>query len=173
MTDEWRQEITKRNLGRRAYRIPKEGEIPGIPAGLRGANKELASRYFQLASGHAMIDPFLKEKFGWVESDGCFWCGGGRQSREHLFKECIAWKDEIRKLWKEVGEASGNKNTGQSVYKGRKGFCLGMGSGVARPGNTPVRKLLSDERFVEAVLKSLESTGVGKVKQGVLLRDAG
>ena len=73
---EWRQEILERNRGR-AYRVPAEGVVPRIPQGLQGAPKDQASRFFQLASGHAMIAPFLKEKFGWVESDSCWRCGCG------------------------------------------------------------------------------------------------
>ena len=53
-----------------------------------------------------MIAPFLKDKFKWIESDVCWWCGLARQSREHLFKECVSWKQEIKKLWKKVDEAS-------------------------------------------------------------------
>ena len=109
-----------------------------------------------------------------MESDVCWWRCGGRQSREHLFKECRTWKSEIRKLWTEVGEISGaGTNGGENrgvyeIYKGRKGFCFG----VAKRKRRPVRDLLSDERFTEAVLKFLEETGVGKVKQGVELRTA-
>ena len=66
--DVWRNEIIRRGKGRRPYRIPREGEVPRIPTILQKAGKELSSRFFQLASGHAMIAPFLKEKFGWVES---------------------------------------------------------------------------------------------------------
>ena len=120
-----------------------------------------------------MIALFLKEKFGWVESDGCWWCGGGRQSREHLFIECRTWRDEIRKLWTEVGEISraevGTKLV-DGIYKGRKGFCFGIEKKIKRPGNTSVRDSLSDERFTETVLNFLEKTGVGKIKQGVLSR---
>lgn len=76
----WRDEIIKRGAGRRPHRVLRVGEVPRIPAALRGARKELASRFFQLASGHAMIAPFLREKFGWVESDQCWWCSSGRQS---------------------------------------------------------------------------------------------
>ena len=60
----------------------------------------------QLLSGHALIAPFLKEKWRWTDSDRCWWRETGRQSREHLFKECTAWTSEIRKLWTAVGEAS-------------------------------------------------------------------
>ena len=88
-----------------------------------------------------------------------------------MLKECRTWKEEIRTLWKEVGEISGcreGKGAG-SVYKGRKGFCFNMKRKEARPGNFSVRKLMSDTRFTEVVLKFLENTGVGKVKEGVLL----
>ena len=170
---EWREEIIKRSQGRRSFRAPKEGRVPRIPPGLWNAPKEIASRFFQLASGHTMIAPFLREKFGWVESDGCWWCGGGRQTREHLFKECRTWKDEIRELWIEVGEISGTGASAEKIRgvdgirKGRKGFCFGIGKKTRRPGNTSVKDFLSDERFTEAVLKFLKNTGVGKVKQGV------
>ena len=95
----------KRCQGRRAFRlgIPREGEIPRNPPSLSKVPKEVASRYFQLASGHAMTAPFLKDKFKWIDSDSCWWCGGGMQNRGHLFKECRTWKEEIRLLSKEVG----------------------------------------------------------------------
>ena len=74
-----------------------------------------------------------------------------------------------------MGEASSNGSEARSrgAFRGRRGFCLGMGSGVARPGNTSITKLLSDRRFVDAVLDFPKNTGVGKIKQGVLLRYAG
>ena len=173
---EWRQEIITRGQGgsRRAHRIPADGRIPRIPAGLRGALRELTSRFFQLASGHAMIAPLLKEKFGWMDPDRCFWCGRGRETREHPFKECTTWKKEVGKLWKEVGEASNvGKITGERGVWGAQRFCLGMGRGVSIPGNTLIRNFLSDERFVEAGLEFLRFTSVRKCKQGVLLRDTG
>ena len=89
-TVKWRSEVVERCKGRKAFHIPGGDRAPGIPEELRRAPKEVASRSFQLASGHAMIAPFLKDKFGWLDSDMCWWCGGGRQSREHLFKECSA-----------------------------------------------------------------------------------
>ena len=124
----WREEIAKKSRSRRPYYIPGEGVVPKIPVGLQRVPKELASRFFQLSSGHEMIAPFLKEKFGWTDSDSCWWCSGGRQSREHLFKECKTWREEIRTLWKEVGEASGSNKSGESGcrYKGKKGFCFGI-----------------------------------------------
>lgn len=125
-----------------------------------------------------MIAPFLKEKFGWIVSDTCWWCVTGRQTREHLFKECPAWKEEIRKLWKEVGEATASPGGVhmQGVYKGKKGFGLKIqgreGETVRGPGNTSIRVLLADERCIPAVLSFLKNTKCGQVKEGVIVREA-
>ena len=171
---EWREKIWKEsgNRKRRPYRVPSEGETPRIPRMLQGVPRELASRFFQLWSGHAMIAPFLKGKFGWVESDSCWWCSGGRQSREHLSKECRTWKKEIRELWSEVGRISGadEKSATSGRLKGRKGFCYGIERRSVRPGNCSVGRLLADPRFTEAVLGFLSCTGVGKIKKGVVVR---
>ena len=157
----------------------KEDSVPRILEALRRAPKALASRFFQLASGHAMTAPFLKEKFKWTDSDICWWCSRGRQTREHLFKECSAWKEEIRKLWKEVGEATIEQGrwTGKSMYKGKKGFGLGVklgGDQRARgPGNTSVGTLLADERCIPAVLSFLADTRCGQVREGIIVRGGG
>ena len=157
------------------YKRRGEG-IPKIPEAIRRAPKAIASRYFQLASGHAMIAPFLKEKFKWVESDICWWCTKSRQTREHLFKECSTWKDEIRQLWKEVAAATEDKNLGGMMTgtkrRGGKGFRLGFRAGESRrgrrPGNTSVGVLMADERCIPAVLSFLSSTRCGQVKEGIL-----
>ena len=118
-----------------------------------------------------MIAPFLKEKFGWVESDSCWWCSGERQSREHLFKECKTWKEEIKTLWKTVEDISGGpEDSAGGVYKGRKGFLFGTSKGRVGPGDCSVRRLFTDSRFSEAVLEFLACTGVGKIKKGVVVR---
>ena len=154
--------------------MPPEGRIPKISIALQKAPKELASRFFQLASGHAMIAPFLKEKFGWIESDSCWWCSSGRQTREHLFKECRAWKEEIKELWREVGRISKTDERAGNMYKGRKGFFLGWQErqhrAVRRPGNASVKGLLGEERFIPVVLNFLRRTDVGKLKEGVVIR---
>ena len=63
-TTRWREEIIRESKGRKPYRILKETEVPRIPRGLQKVPKELASRFFQLSSGHATVAPVLKEKFG-------------------------------------------------------------------------------------------------------------
>ena len=74
-----------------------------------------------------------------------------------------------------MGEATaiGREVKGRNRYKSRKGFYLGMQEGgmgaVRRPGNTPIRVLMADERCIPAVLTFLGSTGCGRLKEGVIL----
>ena len=103
----------------------------------------------------------------------CLLCSGGRQSREHLFKECRTWKEEIRKLWKEVGEISGEGRKGPDrtfFRRRRKGFGFVSHRFRVGPGNCTVRELLCEPLYMDAVLRFLESTGVGKIKKGVTVR---
>ena len=79
-----------------------------------------------------MIAPFLRERWGWIDTDRCWWCEEGRQSRDHLFKECKTWKDAIRELWETVGNISGKKNREEVIGPSRVGKDLGATSG--RPG---------------------------------------
>ena len=177
---EWAEMVRTKNRERGYVTIKRAvGQIPKIPEALRKAPKHLASRFFQLASGHAMTAPFLKDKFRWTNSDICWWCSRGRQTREHLFKECSTWKEEIRTLWKEVGEATmeqGQRKKG-SRYKGAKGFGItaGMDGGQRGrgPGNTSIGILLADERCIPAVLSFLANTRCGQVKEGVIDRRSG
>ena len=56
-----------------------------------------------------------------------------RQTREHLFRECITWLEEIRTLWREVGQigqAGVRRAGGEREDKGRKGFGADYGVGV-------------------------------------------
>jgi hypothetical protein len=40
--------------------------------------------------------------------DTCWWYESGKKKRrDHLFKECLGWKMEIRDLWKMVGREVG------------------------------------------------------------------
>ena len=91
-----------------------------------------------------------------------------------MLKECATWKNEIRELWRKVGESSGmRKGEKNALYRGRKGFFLGWAKNgariIKRPGNTPTRELMSDKRFTEAVSGFLRNTKVGKIKEGVVL----
>ena len=73
---------------------------------LRRVRKLLASRYYQLLSGHAAIGSFLHEKMTGPlrrESGECRHCScGKRESRYRLFVERRAWAPQIRRLWQRV-----------------------------------------------------------------------
>ena len=55
------------------------------------------------------------------------------------------------------------EHEGSVVCRGKRGFYLRMVGnyrrGVGRPGNTSVRDLLADSRFIGAVLEFLTNTG--------------
>ena len=174
MNDTWISD-TKARMGGRAdgkgaFMGPDRRARPRIRPLLRLSRKGVASRFFQLLSGHAMIAPFLKDRWGWTDTDRCWWCNGGRQSRDHLFKECGGWKEEIRELWNEVGRVSGRRQEEDGPFKSRKGFGFHVRQARARPSNTTVRELLSNGRYTEAVLDFLEKTRVGEVKEGAICR---
>ena len=69
-----------------------------------------------------------------------------------------------------VGRASGRREQSDEPFKSRKGFGYRVRQARARPSNTSVRNLLSDDRYKEAVLFFLRNTRVGKVKAGVICR---
>ena len=120
-----------------------------------------------------MIAPFLGERWGWTDTDRCWWCEGGRQSRDHLFKECRTWEGEIRELWSRVGRISGKREAEKGMdepFKSRKGFGFHVKQAIASPSNTTVRELLTNNRYTEAVLDFLEKTRVGEVKDGVICK---
>ena len=142
---------------------------PGIRPQLRRAPKRVAARFFQQLSGHAMIAPSLKEKWGWVSTEISWWCNKGRRSREHLSKERTAWTKEMGGLWTAVVSASGRRE-GRDHPGSRNGFGYRVRQARARPSNTSIRDLLSDDRYTETVLGFLEATRVGEVKQGVMCR---
>ena len=56
---------------------------------LRRTRKALASRYYQLLSGHAAIGTYLHYKIHKTDTDECWWCDSGEpQSRHRLFTRC-------------------------------------------------------------------------------------
>ena len=104
--------------------------------------KSLASRYYQLLTGHAVTGSFLHERMTGLlqaETSECRWCGSGkRESRHHLSTECEAWRPQIRRLWRRVGKDCGWKH----------------------PRAPAVRKLWREEA-TEAVLEFLRTPGLG------------
>ena len=138
-TSEW---IRDKSGRQRRYHPPKGGKMR---KSLSRTRKELASRFYQLLSGHAATADHLV-RVNQAGSDACFWCGSGeRQTRYHLFVKCRRWTPEIKRLWQKVR----------------------MGTGWG--GAPSIRKLFGDERNAKAVLEFLEKTKVGKMPGRVLL----
>jgi hypothetical protein len=54
--------------------------------------------------------------------------------------------------------------------KSRKGFGYRVRQARARPSNTSITDLLSDDRYTEAVLAFLGATRVGEVRRGVICK---
>ena len=138
-TREW---IRARSGRHRRYRPPKGGKMRKE---LGKTHKELASRFYQLLSGHAAVGEHL-QRVGQADSDRCFWCGSGaRQTRHHLFIVCRRWTPEIRKLWQRVRAETGE-------------------------GGAPsIRRLFRNEKNVKAILEFLDKTKVGKMPGRILL----
>ena len=126
---------------RRRYRPPKGGKMRKE---LGKCPKELASRFYQLASGHAAVAEHLV-RVGQADNDTCFWCGSGeRQTRHHLFIKCRRWTPEIKRLWQKVRAETGE-------------------------GGAPTVRKLFREKNTKAILEFLEGTKVGKMPSRVLL----
>ena len=67
-TRAWRED-TEKTAGRRVFRLSTTGSRPAIGPALRRTPKRVATAFFQLLSGHSMIAPFLKERWGWTDAD--------------------------------------------------------------------------------------------------------
>ena len=138
-TADW---IRTRSGRHRRYRPPKGGKMRKE---LGKTRKELASRFYQLLSGHAATAEHLR-RVGQADSDRCFWCGSEAvQTRHHLFMVCRRWRPEIKELWQRV-----RMETGWG-------------------GSPSIRRLFGDERNIKAILRFLERTKVGKMPSRILL----
>jgi len=121
---------------KRKYRMPKNQRPDGTVA---GSAKRLASRYYQLKTGHARTGQYLY--WAKVRPDAqCWWCKCPSQTRDHLFKVCPEWKMQQKILWAEVLKET-------KRWKSR----------------WTVRDLLADGRCRRAVLGFLSSTDVGRL----------
>lgn len=61
--------IVQRNRERRALRLTGLGPRPAIRKALRAAPKHIVARSYQLASGHWIATAFLRDRWGWIDSD--------------------------------------------------------------------------------------------------------
>jgi len=117
---------------KKKYRIPESQKQDSAVA---NSSKRLASRFYQLKTGHCLTGQHLN----WTTSRStpqCWWCRARTQTRDHLFKECPEWKPQQKILWAEV-----KKETGR--WKDRW-------------------KVRDDGRCSRAVLDFLSSTDVGR-----------
>jgi len=127
------------------YRMPKIQNPDGAVA---DSTKRLASRYYQLKTGHACTGQYLR----WAKARPdaqCWWCKRPSQTRDHLFKVCPEWKMQQKILWAEV-----LKETKRSKSR------------------WTVRDLLADGRCERAVLDFLSSTDVGRLAPPLEEEDA-
>jgi hypothetical protein len=65
----------------RKYRLPCKQRLDGVAV---GSGKRIASRFYQLKTGHALTGQYLQ----WTKNRlmaNCGWCQYKNQTREHLF----------------------------------------------------------------------------------------
>jgi len=126
--------------GNRKYR-PCEKQKPDPT--VAKANKRLASRFYQLKTGHCLTGQYL----AWTtrRPDATCWVPYSIQTREHLFKNCPQWRSQQKTLWTTVLEET-KKLPGPTRGRDR----------------TNIAELLADERCSQAVLAFLANTDGGR-----------
>jgi hypothetical protein len=115
---------------------------------LAGSSERHASRVYQLKAGNCLTWQYLK----WGKSRPtaqCWWYPCTKQTRDHLFTVCAAWRDQQKILWAEVRKETKRWN---SRWK--------------------VRDLLADERCSRAVRDFLATTDVGRLGPAPAEEDA-
>jgi len=125
-----------RRTSKRKYKMPESQRPDGVVA---GSTKRLASRFYQLKTGHCRTGQYLH----WTKARPtaqCWWCRCPTQTRDHLLKGCPRWKGQQKTFWKEVWKETGR---GKRWWK--------------------AHELFADRRCGQAVLDFLSSTDVGKV----------
>ena len=131
------KELSKRSQqGQRTYRPQKNWRLNSAAA---VAPKHLASRYFQLKSGHAAVGAYLHQIQA-QEDATCRDCGLSRETIHHLLFECRKWRHQRNKLYKDLEL-----------------------DGVMRPTAAeehPQGRLLGEPRATKALLQFLASTSV-------------
>jgi len=103
-----------------------------------GSTKRLASRFYQLKTGHCLTGRYLN----WTKNPPTpqwRWSRYRTQTRDHPFEECPEWKSQQKILWAEVKKKTGRW---KDWWK--------------------VRDLLADGRCCRAVLDFPATTDVGK-----------
>lgn len=84
----WRDEIIRRNKGKKTFSCPKEGTRPRIRKDIGTAPKGIASKFCQLASGHAWLASFLRDSGGSIRT-----CVGG------IDRAGRPWYTVLKSIW--------------------------------------------------------------------------
>lgn len=113
---------------------------PKLNKRISDANKAVATRYLQLKSGHAMTGVHLMRTKR-VHDARCWWCNDNRQSVAHLMLKCRKWRRERERMLHAL-EAKKIK--------------------ISTRRNEQDVLVLFGETAVEAVLRFIECTAVGK-----------
>jgi hypothetical protein len=90
------------------YKLPSKQRPDRTVA---GSSKRLASRFYQLKTGHCLTGQHLS----WTQSRPsaqCSWCPYRMQTWEHVFKNCPRWKIQRKVPWAKVRERPGGGRTG-------------------------------------------------------------
>ncbi|KAL2005121.1 hypothetical protein VTN00DRAFT_2971 [Thermoascus crustaceus] len=123
--------------GLRAYRAQPGWKQDPVAA---AAPKKIASRYYQLKTGHEAIGTYL-QKIQVRDSEACQGCQAPKESVYHLLFECREWQKQRRALYRALTRAR-----------------------VALPTTTeghPEGRLLGDPKATKAILQFLADTTVG------------
>ena len=118
------------------YRMPGSQKPNGVVA---GSTKKLASRFYQLRTGHCRTGQYLNWRKN-RPTPQCWWCRCPSQTRDHLFKVCPEWKMQQKILWAEVQKETERRKSRWTVWD-----------------------LLANKRVGQAVLDFLSSTDVGRL----------
>jgi hypothetical protein len=105
------------DIGKEAGRSPSLGWRSGLSqeiqdavriAAVAGSSKRLASRFYQMKTGHCLTGQYLNWRKS-RPSAQCWWCPYRIQTREHVFKfkNCPEWKAQRKTLWVEVRKETG------------------------------------------------------------------
>lgn len=172
-TKQWRGHISEPNKVKRTFNLQKPNSKPKARGTLRTTLKAVASRFYQLLSGHAKIAPSPK-----TNGSGPTPTNAGGAAKENKLgitssrnallgmrgSTLCGGKSET--CWKEVaGQGQGQES--RWFFQEQEGLRLDVRKAKVGPSNASIRDLLRNELFTEAVLDFLQATRVGTAKEGI------
>jgi len=88
---------TRKKLARASNRKYRPGGFQKPDHTVAKARKRLAARFYQLKTGHYLTGQYP----AWTTrrpDATCWWCQYHTQTRDHPFKHCPEWKNQLRTL---------------------------------------------------------------------------